>query len=746
LIFNYNKKKEMTVGNDVVTQKVNDSEDIPLTNTIWKLGCNWGSNKPSFFEMLKQKSVVIGVDDKLYSPGDLIVVAEGYTVKALAKILKKPQCVLDQPELKEVFKNYEIDYDSWMYTADVEWYSLLPNETFTYRLQTGICRINKQEIRRRALELWKSRSVSYWVFQCNPDYYDYESAVRNNLLDAWTVKAHKDKIKSGDKAIIWLTGKKSGCYALAEVTSNPYESNDLSDIDFWKIPKEKDGALAVNIKITHSILDTPIFSSRIKDIDELKDLNGGNQGTNFSATKEQFDCIKRMIYQMEIDDKNERETHRNQILFGPPGTGKTYNTINEALKIVDPEYYADNKENRGKLTERYRELLISDWNSTSGQIAFCTFHQSFSYEDFVEGIKPCLSVEDSSLLRYEVESGIFKKICDLADSRKGNYDEVIEKFKLEISELEGREPVKIVASSTFDVTYKGGNVFYVSPLNSKKDNPWYPVSLNHIKKYFETGDLTGTYNTTYVKGICNFLLEKRGLTKSVNEEAACKDFVLIIDEINRGNVSSIFGELITLIEDDKRIDADEELRVVLPYSKELFGVPSNVHIIGTMNTADRSVEALDTALRRRFTFTEMPPQSELISTSISLKGVDGQPYEVNLKEMLDTINSRIERLIDKDHKIGHSYFINAQSEDDLKEAFRNKVIPLLEEYFFGDFGKIGLVLGDSFVEKVNGGFEFAAFSGYDSNVAQDLKERCVYAIKDSSLWNFRSIYTPNKAQ
>jgi 5-methylcytosine-specific restriction protein B len=175
------------------------------------------------------------------------------------------------------------------------------------------------------------------------------------------------------------------------------------------------------------------------------------------------------------------------------------------------------------------------------------------------------------------------------------------------------------------------------------------------------------------------------------KKAMCP-YVLIIDEINRGNVSQIFGELITLIEDDKRMGNQEALVATLPYSKKGFGVPPNLYIIGTMNTADRSVEALDTALRRRFCFEEMLPQPEKILD----EGKIYDEYQIDLVELLQTINKRIEKLLDKDHQIGHSFFMSVLTIGGLKHVFQYKIIPLLQEYFFGDYGKIGLVLGKDF--------------------------------------------------
>ena len=159
-------------------------------------------------------------------------------------------------------------------------------------------------------------------------------------------------------------------------------------------------------------------------------------------------------------------------------------------------------------------------------------------------------------------------------------------------------------------------------------------------------------------------------TKSEIKELSSEKYVLVVDEINRGNVSSIFGELITLLEEDKRKGNKEELEVILPYSKEPFSIPNNLHIIGTMNTADRSVEALDTALRRRFSFVEMMPNADLLEQN----EIDA----INLKDVLSTINNRIEILIDRDHTIGHSYFMNINNSKELKLAFKYKILPLLQ--------------------------------------------------------------------
>lgn len=491
----------------------------------------------------------------------------------------------------------------------------------------------------------------------------------------------------------------------------------------------------------------------------------------------------------------------NQILFGPPGTGKTYNTINKAISIINPQFNLNQE--RDEVKKEYDRLV------KAGQIVFSTFHQNMSYEDFIEGIKP---ITQNGKVEYEVQDGIFKQICVTANTpNQGDFNISYDKLQKKLSEVD-RLTLSTPTGKQFEISLNSnGNLTLYTGSEKKQQGT---LTKQNIQRQINGEDMFVGWEG-YFKGVIAALEADFGYVKQkveVSEERRKKQkvkdkFVLIIDEINRGNVSSIFGELITLIEDDKRIGRDEALEVTLPYSKKKFGVPDNLYIIGTMNTADRSVEALDTALRRRFHFEEMAPKPEMLAPNYmfwsllwkykkiewenpdyvkeekrlldfigasqtiwntrksiwkdfknegkDVKQIDKFPLDefggVNLHLMLTKINQRIEKLIDKDHRIGHSYFINVQSEDDLKEAFRNKVIPLLEEYFFGDIGKIGLVLGDSFVEKVNGGFEFAAFSGYDSQIAQDLKERCVYAIKypkdskDSMVWDFKSIYTSNTA-
>jgi len=382
---------------------------------------------------------------------------------------------------------------------------------------------------------------------------------------------------------------------------------------------------------------------------------------------------------------------RNLILFGPPGTGKTYNTINNAVKIINPQLYDEiskseesEKQKRKELKKEFNDLL------NAGQIAFTTFHQSFGYEDFVEGLKVMTS--DDRNLDYSIQPGIFKQICNTATVSSNDslqqLNVAIEKLKEQLIE----EPIRLKTDAhkkEFTLTYSGNTAFYAKPDAGKYNNP---VSIDSIKKLYINPEIksgsNGVHFKIYALPVIQYLTQHYKIPNYQEPQKKLnKQHVLIIDEINRGNISKIFGELITLIEPDKRADQDEELTVTLPYSKEAFSVPNNVHILGTMNTADASLAKLDIALRRRFDFIEMPPEPKLLK--------DTKVAKVNLSEMLTAINKRIEVLYDRDHTVGHSFFMKLSSDStlsDLADVFKKNIIPLLQEYFFEDWERIHWVL------------------------------------------------------
>ncbi|MFC0778681.1 McrB family protein [Flavobacterium sp. HJSW_4] len=374
----------------------------------------------------------------------------------------------------------------------------------------------------------------------------------------------------------------------------------------------------------------------------------------------------------------------NQIFYGPPGTGKTYNTINRSLELIG-ESIGD--KTRIEVKELFEKKIAE------GQIVFTTFHQNMSYEDFIEGIKPT-TVDNK--VNYIIEKGIFRTLCERAIQKKTstNFDESYSKFVEEVT-ANGSILLKTPAQSkNFKVVINTNETAVAIPETEKGTK--MGVTKEMCRDYIINGYIRDW--KPYTIAIGEYIKEKFPVEIQDTDNDS-KNFILIIDEINRGNVSKIFGELITLIEESKRLGEPEAITAVLPYSKSEFCIPKNVYILGTMNTADRSIEALDTALRRRFEFIEMPPKYDLFKEDTIENYRIGEFYAFDI---LKKINERIEVLLGRDHLIGHSFFL-LQEEEDIKKklvtAFYKNIIPLLQEYFYGDYDKIGLVLGNGFVIK-----------------------------------------------
>lgn len=363
-----------------------------------------------------------------------------------------------------------------------------------------------------------------------------------------------------------------------------------------------------------------------------------------------------------IKEKNDNfKFPQNTILYGPSGTGKTYNSIFYSVGIIEEDKNViDMIENENiNISDETKEEIFCKFNvlKKEGQIEFVTFHQSYSYEDFVEGIRPTLDEK-----------------------------------KVEETKVEATQENKI------------------------------EIDVNKDKS-----DLKYTLYSGIFKDIC----ERAGNPKNKD-----KNYVLIIDEINRGNISKIFGELITLIEPSKRLGENEELKIRLPYSGKEFGVPKNLYILGTMNTADRSIALLDVALRRRFNFIEMPPRYNL------LKSIDNETNKIDLQKLLEAINNRIEFLLNKDHLIGHSYFLGIETFSDLKEVFKNSIIPLLQEYFYDDFEKIKIVLNIKDNDKTNFIRKKEISKYFFDNIPEHLKNKSskkpIYEINKEAFNNYKN--------
>ena len=329
------------------------------------------------------------------------------------------------------------------------------------------------------------------------------------------------------------------------------------------------------------------------------------------------------------------ELPKNMILYGPPGTGKTYHTVLYAVAIIEEKSLAEvASEPYEDIAKRYHHY------KENGLIEFTTFHQSYSYEDFIEGIRPVMNNDSDDVIsdiQYEVSPGLFKDFCDRAKQS---------------------------------------------------------IQTNHV---------------------------------------------FIIDEINRGNIAKIFGELITLIEPSKRLGQIEGTYARLPYSKSPFGVPNNVYLIGTMNTADRSIATIDTALRRRFQFKEMQPDPTL------LDGVCVE--ELSIKELLSHMNQKISVLYDREHTIGHAYFMPLKISptiEPLASIFKSTILPLLQEYFFEDYEKILLVLGDN--KKVNESEQFIIKNEVDydalfGNTDFDLGDSFQYKINAAAFLTIKAYHS-----
>ncbi|MBO7462445.1 MAG: AAA family ATPase [Bacteroidales bacterium] len=384
------------------------------------------------------------------------------------------------------------------------------------------------------------------------------------------------------------------------------------------------------------------------------------------------------------------EKKKNIILQGAPGVGKTYTTAELALAICDGiEKVPDNHD---EVMKRYEQL------QKEGRIGFVTFHQSMDYEDFVEGIKPST---DNGTITYDVEDGIFKQMSIKAQAGN-NFDEIYDKFISEINEYDEENVCKLKTPK--------GTIFGVT-VNTKNNLSLYvgselqktaTLTKENIRKMSED-DKSVKYYQPYFRGVVN-VLKSKGLKSQKNTD---KNYVLIIDEINRGNVSKIFGELITLLEADKRIDGKQHpIKVTLPYSKEKFGVPSNLYIIGTMNTTDRSVGNIDYAVRRRFAFVTLKADVDVLIKKYGKDSIQVKLFNA-VNEFVDTNNANELDLADL--KVGHSFFM--VEEKQLRLNLDYEIIPLLREYY-----KDGLLKQD--ITPAIAGTWRAAFIPNKSDVTQ----------------------------
>ena len=597
----------------------------------------------------------------------------------------------------------------------------------------------------------------------------------------WNYKEAYLKVKNGEKyEIDWRTSRKNGVEEKTEVfliklgdeepkgiiahghvTEEPYLEGEryYVNVEFDKIldyeneeilkqedlmlkfPEQKWSPQASGIEIKEAILPElkEMWSKLINGEKNTETRDGGDEGENMK-----------------------KEFNKNVIFYGPPGTGKTYTTAKRAVEICKTESEKELTD-YSEIMKKYNEL------KENNRIEFITFHQSYGYEEFIEGIKPIVLNEDGESedesennqeskndikiendVKYKIADGVFKKFCDNAkkaiiESKSNIYispKAIVWKVTLRDEVKEdcfSNNHVRInfklgtAGASKFDNEIKKGDIIITTDRSRTKINgiavvtdgkaytldkeksdtttrnvDWLVKGINediyeiNDKKILPRKTVTKVPNMK-VEDIIKLAKEKEliALSKKEPEELSKivikenkEPYVFIIDEINRGNISKIFGELITLIEPTKRSGKKECISTKLPYSNEEFTVPDNVYIIGTMNTADRSIALMDTALRRRFKFEEMLPDYHLLEDIF----VEDKGTKVNIGAMLKVINERIEYLYDREHTIGHAVFLELKENnniDKLENIFKKSVIPLLQEYFYEDYEKIRLILGDN---------------------------------------------------
>jgi len=567
-----------------------------------------------------------------------------------------------------------------------------------------------------------NENMQYWLIPSNQNLYDAIGAFSKFKIIDWG-NGQNNAIKRDDIVYLYASKPIAAITIKAKVIKANFTKEECLNLDDSEFEKRIDAKVPETYFRLEFVKLTNKESLSIKEL-QKHGLSGNIQGKRTISGR-------LLEYILNNEDKNMKDTQKsskfanlNQILYGPPGTGKTYNTINRALEIIDGEV----SEDRSEAKARFEEL------SSAGQIEFVTFHQSYGYEEFVEGIK-AIPVgqngnEDGTEMIYAVSNGIFKNIAKVAQSsaisREKRYRlnakalniqaELIEEDDNTYRVLSGSKMRKGEAPSFKNYNYSSLKNKVLKEGKLREESEFYILESDY------TFQSLSAASSVILGRQSNGFTDWVEVVENENKVQNKQNYILIIDEINRGNISKIFGELITLIEPSKRLGAEEEIRLRLPYSNELFGVPSNLYIIGTMNTADRSIALMDTALRRRFEFVEMMPNAELL---------DFEVEGVNLQELLEKINARVEYLYDRDHTIGHAYFmeLNADSSlDALNAVMKNKIIPLLQEYFYDDWEKIRLILNDGFIRKTTQNAAAIFASGMDDEYIEE--DKFLYSVAE----------------
>lgn len=576
--------------------------------------------------------------------------------------------------------------------------------------------------------------MNYWLFNYNDSEVKISDFLTKAHIITVPVKGEADKIKRDDKVIIWQSGSEVGCLGLGLVVSDILKSEDTEE-------------LFVTLFINYNLQDKPISKAQL-----------GSQVCNFESfyeedikdyildmTEGHYNCLLEIIQENQLAEDKSHELLGNQvpvfphnmILYGPSGTGKTYRTINYALSIIEQKPLAAlAQENRRDLRARYNKY------AEEGQIHFLTFHENFRYQDFIESFRKVSPNHQG--ISHEVEDGVFKQIA--LEAKRSIVESLLENMPKKESKVTFNQIYKAflghIKSEKFEafVTGDGRKIFLhtvarfghivVRPSNSFST---YTISKFKIKKIYdkvgagitsenleaEVLELIGSTNPMAIWAVFNGLKQfEAGYIQEIDKDAAnmdvddekvkefelsqmqnianfqAKRHVLIIDEMDRGNVISIFGEVLSILNSSKREGAPEAQAVIMPYSKTYFSIPPNLYLIGTMNINDQELAEMDLALRSRFHMIKIDPTPMVLPTILS-----GE-LQIDLAKLLLVINARIQVLIGAGEGIGHAYFINVQNFQELKLAFYGKIVPILNDLFKGNNAKIGLVLGKGFFHKL----------------------------------------------